>query len=80
MTIDVDELFSVTAARLMGELGLNYGRYTTDEMHQFYEAIASASQSCWEEFLLWVSCGDDAKERTRMLLKAQMIKGRVMDA
>ena len=79
MTIDVDELFSVTAARLMGELGLDYSHYTNDEMHQFYRAIASASQDCWDEFLLWVSCGDDAKERTRMLLRAQMIKGRVMD-
>lgn len=76
MTVDADELFSVTAARLMGEMGLDHEHYTIDEMHQFYEAVARASDSCWEEFLLWVSCGDDARERTRMLLRAQMLGGR----
>lgn len=76
MTIDADELFSVTAARLMGEMGLDYDRYTNDEMGQFYDAIVSVSESCWEDFLLWVSCGDDRKERTRMLLRAQMLGGK----
>ena len=79
MTVDADELFSVTAARRMSELGLEYGRYTDDEMRQFYDVIVGASRSCWDEFMLWVSCGDDAKERTRMLLRAQMIGGRVLD-
>lgn len=77
MTIDADELFSVTASRLMVEMGLDYDRYSVDEMHQFYEAIAAQSQACWDEFMLWVACGDNKRERTRMLLKAQMLRGMV---
>lgn len=75
MTVDADELFSVTASRLMVEMGLDYDRYSKDEMHQFFDAIAAASESCWDEFMLWVACGDDKRERTRMLLKAQMLRG-----
>lgn len=77
MTVDADELFSVTASRLMAEMGLDYDRYTVDEMHRFYEAIAAQNQSCWDEFVLWVTCGDDKRERTRLMLKAQMLKGRL---
>lgn len=77
MTVDADELFSVTASRLMVEMGLDYGKYTVAEMHQFYDVIAAASESCWDEFMLWVACGDDKRERTKMLLKAQMLKGRI---
>ncbi len=76
MLVDADELFAVTASRLMAEMGLDYGSYSIDEMHQFYDAIAAASSSCWDEFMLWVACGDDRRERTRMLLKAQMMRGR----
>ena len=76
MTVDADELFAVTASRLMAEMGLDYGSYTTEEMHQFYEVVAAESQSCWDEFMLWLACGDDKRERTRMLLKAQMLKGK----
>lgn len=77
MTVDADELFSVTASRLMVEMGLDYDRYSKDEMHQFFDVIAAASESCWDEFMLWVACGDDKRERTRMLLKAQMLRGMV---
>lgn len=76
MTVDADQLFATTASRLMAEMGLDYDAYSTEEMHQFYEAIARESQSCWDEFMLWVACGDDKRERTRILLKAQMLKGR----
>lgn len=74
-TVDADEVFSVTAARLMGEMGLDYDKYTREEMQQFYDCICAASESCWEEFLLWVSCGEDRRERTRLLLRAQMLGG-----
>ena len=77
MTVDADELFSVTASRLMVEMGLDYGKYTVAEMHQFYEAIAAQSQACWDEFMLWVACGDDKRERTKLLLRAQMLKERL---
>ena len=77
MTVDADELFAVTAARLMTEMGLDYGRYSKDEMRVFYEAIAAASQSCWDEFVMWVACGESKQERTKLLLKAQMMKGRL---
>lgn len=77
MLVDADELFSVTASRLMVEMGLDYDRYSVDEMHQFYEAIAAASQSCWDEFVMWVACGESKQERTKLLLKAQMMKGRL---
>lgn len=76
MTVDADQLFSLTASRLMVEMGLDYDRYSVEEMHVFYEAIAEASESCWDEFMLWVACGDDKRERTRMLLKAQMLRGK----
>lgn len=72
MTVDADELFATTASRLMAEMGLDYDRYSQDEMHVFYEAIAAANQSCWDEFMLWVACGDDKREQTKLLLRTQM--------
>ena len=75
MTVDADQLFATTASELMAEMGLDYGAYTKDEMHQFYDAVVAESQACWDEFMLWVACGEDNRERTRMLLKAQMMKG-----
>lgn len=77
MTVDADELFSVTASQLMGEMGLSYDRYTREEMQVFYDAIVAESSAIWDEFMLWVAAGNDKRERMRMLLKAQMIKGRM---
>ena len=76
MTIDADELFALTASRLMAEMGLDYDSYSIDEMHEFYDAVAAASQSCWDEFMLWVACGEDKRERTKLLLRAQMLRRR----
>lgn len=77
MTVDADQLFAVTASSLMAEMGLDYDRYTQDEMHQLFEAVAAQSDSCWEDFMLWVVCGDDKRERTKLRIKAQMLKAQM---
>ena len=74
--IDRDEYFATAVTRLMGEMGLDYDRFTVEEMHQLYAAAVEQEQSIWDEFMLWVACGDDRRERTRMLLRAQMMKGK----
>ena len=74
-TIDADDLFAQAASQLMAEMGIGYETYTKDEMHQFVQATTSESGAIWDEFVLWVTCGDDKKDRTRMVLKAQMAIG-----
>ena len=76
MVIDADQLFATEVARLMGELGINYDRFTVEEMHQLYAVAVAEAPAIWDEFMLWVACGDDKRERTRILLKAQIMKGR----
>ena len=70
--VDADELFTQAATQLMAEMGIGYDRYTKEEMHEFTQAVVAESSAIWEEFILWVTCGDDKRERTRMLLKANM--------
>lgn len=70
--VDADELFTQAATQLMEEMGIGYDRYTKEEMHEFTQAVVAESSAIWEEFILWVTCGDDKRERTRMLLKANM--------
>ena len=74
--IDRDEYFATAVSQLMGEMGLNYDRFTVDEMHQLYAAAVEHEQAVWDEFMLWIACGDDKRERTRILLRAQMMKNR----
>lgn len=72
--IDADELFTQAATQLMAEMGIGFETYTKEEMRQFTQAIVSESAAIWDEFMLWVACGDDKRERMRMMLRANRLK------
>jgi hypothetical protein len=72
--IDVDDLFVRAASQLMAEMGIGFETYSKEEMDQLTRAVCSESAAIWDEFMLWVACGDDKREKTRMLLKANRVK------
>ena len=74
--IDRDQYFAAAVSKIMGDMGIDYDKYSIEEMHQFFADAVSVEQECWDELMLWVACGDDKRERTKILLRAQMMKGR----
>ena len=65
--VDARRYFSDVVADLMLECGLG-----ADALRPVAAECAAHFPETWDELMLWVACGDDAKARTRALLRAQV--------
>lgn len=75
---EAKELFSRTLGEEMDKAGYaeDFSTYTHKEAEDtIHRCVDEAYQSAWDEFVAWVTCGDDKKERTRMLVKGLSMGG-----
>ena len=70
MVVEAKALFAQTLDEMMAEQGFSLDAYTYEECKETIErCVEEAYQSAWDEFVMWVTCGDDKRERTKLLIQ-----------